>query len=405
MISTICAALSDSASAVVASAGRFRKMDPGRIDRIGFDASADLVHHRHGLDRKCPGCAFGRQHDRVRAFVNGVGDIADLGPRRGRRNDHRFQHLGGDHHRLSGLARSGDDPVLQRRNALGRKLDAEVAASDHHRVGQLQYLVQPVDRLGLLDLGQQRRRIADQLARFGHVFRSLDEGQGNEIGALFQREFQVFPILLGQGRDRHQHIGDVDPLVVADLAADLDHRGDLVLLHRCDPEVHLAVVDQQAGVLFDRLEQFGVRQFDAGRIPQLLLPVEHEHVPVDELGRAILEFADPKLRTLKVEQDRDRAMLRLLERADRIDQLGFLGLAAVAHVDAEGVGARLHQRADHVRAGRCRAQGGQDLHLALARSQHRQPVSQSPHLAIAAATVRSTGLRRAEPLPREPHSI
>ena len=114
-----------------------------------------------------------------------------------------FEHLRRDDHRLSELARAGDDPVLQRRHALGRKLDAKVAARDHDRVGKRDDVVQPVDRRRLLDLGQQRRLVADQRARLGDVLGPLDERQRDPVGPLLERELQVVAVLVGQRRDRH----------------------------------------------------------------------------------------------------------------------------------------------------------------------------------------------------------
>ena len=109
----------------------------------------------------------------------------------------------------------GDDPVLQRRHLLGRKLDAKVAARDHHRVGERDDVVEPVDRRRLLDLGEQRRALADQRARFGDVLGPLHERQRDPVGPLLEREGEVGAVLVGQRRDRHHHVGHVDALVVA----------------------------------------------------------------------------------------------------------------------------------------------------------------------------------------------
>ena len=53
----------------------------------------------------------------------------------------------------------------------------------------------------------------------------------------------------------------------------------------------------------------------------------------------------------------------LFQRANRRDQLGLLFMVAVAHVDAEGVGAGEHQLADHLGRTACRAERREHAHL------------------------------------------
>ena len=72
----------------------------------------------------------------------------------------------------------------------GGKLDAEVAASDHDAVRERDDVDQPVDRGRLLDLGHQRRLLADQRARLGDVLGPLDEGERDPVRPLLQRELQ-----------------------------------------------------------------------------------------------------------------------------------------------------------------------------------------------------------------------
>ena len=74
--------------------------------------------------------------------------------------DHRLQHLGRHDDRLGVAPGLVDDPLLQERHVLERALDAEVAAGDHDAVEGLDDLVEVVDRLRLLDLGDDRERDA-----------------------------------------------------------------------------------------------------------------------------------------------------------------------------------------------------------------------------------------------------
>ena len=244
------------------------------------------------------------------------------------------------------------------------EFDAKVAARDHHRVGQLEDLVQPLDRLRLLDLGQQGRLVVDQRPCLCDVLRPLDEGQGDIIGALVQREGKILSVLLGQRRDRDQHARDIDALVVADLAADFHHRGDPVLFDADHPKPHLAVVDQQAGVLFDRLEQLGMGQFGPGLVAQPLVAVEDEHMAGGQFGGATVKLSNAQLGSLQVEQDRRRPMEFLLQRANVIDQFRLLLLVAVAHVDAKGVRAGEHQLANGLGVAGGGAERREDFDLA-----------------------------------------
>ena len=148
--------------------GRLRfgplRIEHAAIGRIALHFLADAVHRRDRLDRKFAGGGFSRQHDRVGAFIDGGGDVGDLGAGRHRRLDHRFQHLGCDHHRFAGAPRQPRHLLLQARHPLQRQLDAEIAARHHQGVGGLEDFGKPVDRLRLFDLGHHRGAAADQLS-------------------------------------------------------------------------------------------------------------------------------------------------------------------------------------------------------------------------------------------------
>ena len=59
---------------------------------------------------------------------------------------------------MTGLALAGglDGPLLHQRHLLQRQLHAEVAAGDHDAVERVDDRLELVDRLGLLDLGDDR---------------------------------------------------------------------------------------------------------------------------------------------------------------------------------------------------------------------------------------------------------
>jgi hypothetical protein len=81
--------------------------DLREAQRLGL--ADDAPHGVDRLDRPLADGGLARQHDRVRAVQDRVGDVGRLGARRPRGADHRLEHLGGDDHRLGPLAGGGDD--------------------------------------------------------------------------------------------------------------------------------------------------------------------------------------------------------------------------------------------------------------------------------------------------------
>ena len=112
------------------------------------------------LDGELTDAGLAGEHDRVGTVEHRVGDVGRLSPGRARRRDHRLEHLGGDDDGL-GVAASGlDDLLLQHRDVLERHLDAQVTARHHDAVERGDDLVDVLDRLRLLDLGDDGQPLA-----------------------------------------------------------------------------------------------------------------------------------------------------------------------------------------------------------------------------------------------------
>jgi hypothetical protein len=123
-------------------------------------------------------------------------------------------------------ARQLEQLLLHARDLLDRQLDTEVPARDHHAVGCAQDLLRAVDRLGLLDLRDQRHaRVAPNE---GHVVGASHERQGDHVHPDRLAVAQHREVLLGHRRQRVGRPGDVEPLARGDGAADLDLGVDLV---------------------------------------------------------------------------------------------------------------------------------------------------------------------------------
>jgi hypothetical protein len=323
------------------------------------------VHGLHRLDRVAARRRFGREHDRVGALVDGGGDVRDLGPRRHRRGDHGFQHLRRHDHRLGGGACLAHQAFLDRGNVLHRQLDAEIAARDHDPVGQIEDLVEDLQRRGLLDLGQDRRAAARKVARLDHVGGPLHEAQRQPVDAEAAGEFQIGPVLGRERGDGQFHIGDVHALAVRDGAADNDGAIGMVAPAILDPEPDLAVIDQQHGARGQHGEDLGMRQADAVRVALLGVEVQPERHAFLEIGGAGGEDSDAQLRALQIGEDADGPAGIDLDGADHRVARGDFLVGAMAHVEPEDIGPGVEQRPDRGGIVRGRPERGDDLHVSM----------------------------------------
>jgi hypothetical protein len=259
------------------------------------------------------------------------------------------------------MARRPDHALLQPRHVLGRHLDPEIAARDHDAVGEIDDLVEPVDRGGLLDLDHDRGPAGDQAAGLGDVVGPLHEAEGDPVGAQLEAELQVLAILVGDRGDAQDHHGQIDALGVRERAAG-DHRGlERIVGHRGHAQPDPAVVEQQLGVRRGRPEDLGMRQADPALVARRGVTIEPEPLARGQLDPALLKPADPQLGPLQVDQDRDRPSGLLLDRAHGPIALGVLIVGAVRQVQAEGVGAGLEQAADPLDRGAGRAERCENL--------------------------------------------
>ena len=225
-----------------------------------LDGPRDPVHVGDRLDRVLADRGLAGQHQRRGAVEDRVGDVARLGAGGLGLVDHRLEHLRRGDHRLPALERGDDDPLLQQRHERDPDLDAEVAACDHHRVGLLEDLVQRVDGLRLLDLGDHvrvRAGLLDQRAQVAHVGGRAHERERDEVDAQLERELQVVHVLARDRGNRDRDAGQVDALVRGDDAA-LDHRAARATgLDAVDTQAHEPVVDQHVVARLQHLADHG----------------------------------------------------------------------------------------------------------------------------------------------------
>ena len=97
---------------------------------------------------------------------------------------------------------------------------ATISASESSRIS-----VQPLQRLGLFDLGHHGGLAAHQLLQFGHIVGPLHEGQRHPVDAQLKRGTPRSLRSLSVIADtRQQRVGQVHALAVLQLAAQLDDR-------------------------------------------------------------------------------------------------------------------------------------------------------------------------------------
>ena len=235
------------------------------VQLVALGRADDPRHRAHGLDGVLPHAGLTREHHRVRAVENGVGDVRGLGPGGGRVGDHRLQHLGGHDHWLRVATGLLDHPLLQERHVLERALHAEVPAGHHEPVEGLDHLVEVVDGLRLLDLrdhGEQHALLVHDLPDVLDVPGRADERERDEVDAQVQTPAKVLDVLLRHGRNTDRHTGEVDALVVADPAAG-DHLGvHLCVVLRRHPQADLAIIDQDLVARGDIAGQSRIRRID-----------------------------------------------------------------------------------------------------------------------------------------------
>src|SRR5690606_36144641 len=201
-------------------------------------------------------------------------------------------------------------PLLHDRHLLERQFDAEVATGDHDSVEGVDDLIELVDGLRLLELGDDRSGDSDfvhDCTDIVHVLRAADEGQGDPVEAELQTPFEVVDVLLRQRGDGDRDPGEVDALVVGDGAADLDLGDHVGIGHLGGAQAQAPVVDEQRiadGDVFCQGRQGrGYELCGAGDVTA----GDGERGAFDELFLAVCEGAYADLRTLEVEQDGDGA--------------------------------------------------------------------------------------------------
>ena len=108
------------------------------------------------------------------------------------------------------------DRPLDRGDILQIHLDAEIAACDHNAVGGLDDLIDIIDALLILDLGDDldvTLAAVEDLLYLIHVLARADKGVSDEVHIVIHGEEDGVPVPLGDGGEVDADVGDVDALM------------------------------------------------------------------------------------------------------------------------------------------------------------------------------------------------
>ena len=155
----------------------------------------------HRLDGIFSDGGFGREHHRVGAVVDGIGDIAHFGARGGWIADHGLEHLSGGDNEPAFPAGAADDGFLDPRHLFERHFDAEIAAGNHDAISHTENWLDVLPPFGLFDLGHNGNGPpAQTIAELLHVVGGANEGERDHVHAGGEGKVKIGEILLGEAR-------------------------------------------------------------------------------------------------------------------------------------------------------------------------------------------------------------
>ena len=334
---------------------------------VGLGALGDQGHGLEGLDGVGAGSRLARQHDGGSAVVNGVGHVRDLGTGGAGVVDHAVQHLGSRDDGLAEGVGAVDDGLLDAGQLGEVDLDTQVAAGDHDRVGRRQDAVDVLDALGVLDLGDDAdlgvvhiQQVADLI----HILCGAHEGSCDEIEALLDAEDDVVPVALAHVGHGQVDAGDVDALLVLDLAGVQDGADDVGVGDFLDGQLDQAVVQHDAAAGLDVVGQVLIGDGDDVLGALHLAGGEGEGLAgLQRLG-TVLKILQADLGALGVQQGGDGLVQLLTDGLQSIETALVLLVGAVGKVEAGDVHPVLNQPPQHAFLVGGGAQGADDLGFA-----------------------------------------
>jgi hypothetical protein len=190
---------------------------------------ASLMHDTNRLNGVVSLGGLSGQHDTVGSVKNGVSNIRNLSTGGAGVVSHRLKHLGSANDGLSSEVALGDHHLLGNEDLGGGDLNSEISTGNHDSVSELKNLVEVVDSLLVLDLGDNLdilSILSENLTDSGDVRSLTDERGKDHVDTVLDSEAQVGLVLLGERGKVDIGLGKVDSLAGRDLsvvqAASLD---------------------------------------------------------------------------------------------------------------------------------------------------------------------------------------
>ena len=269
---------------------------------------------------------------------------------------HAVQHLGGGDDHLAGAVGLLDHLLLEDGDLLHVHLHPQVPAGHHNAPGDGQDLVQVSDPLGVFDFGDDLHMppavFPQKAPDSQNVLGGADKGGRHKIEPLPDTEEQVLLIGIAKVGHGKGDAGDVNPLVVGDLAA-VDHgAGDVGIGNGLHPQLHQAVINQDAaaGDHVPRESLVGDGSLLLG--PHHLAGGEGKGSAASQLDAPPLKIPQANLRSLGIQQG-GNGQPQLRPQLPHQPQLfQVLLVAAVGKVEAADVHSQQHHFAQgHLVAG------------------------------------------------------
>jgi hypothetical protein len=113
----------------------------------------------------------------------------------------------------------------------------------------------------------------------------------------------------------------------------------------------LAVIKQQSSTDTCCSNNLGVWQIDPTTIAGSRVQIKLKFLASLQLDALPLELPEPKLRSLHIGQDPDRAANSMLKCPDHLDAFRVIGVRPMAKIESEYVGTCLGQLRQHLRCG------------------------------------------------------
>ncbi len=280
---------------------------------------------------------------------------------------HGIEHLGGSDDDLAPHFGQMDDVLLVDGHFLQRNFDTQVSAGHHDAVGDVEDLVDIVDALGALDLGDDLHSALmgiEDLPDQADIIGRPGEGSCDIFIAHLAAEFDVGPVLLADKGHGQVGIGDIDALVVGDGASVDDGAVDLRIGNAVDSQFDQAVIDQDHAALGDIFGQVLVADGGALCSSHDFFGRQCEFAAFFQHDLTAIKVAEADFGALGIHQCGYRNTHLSAEADQALEFCLVLLMGSMGEIKSRHVHARIDQFAQRLFALACRTDRADDFCLA-----------------------------------------